>query len=41
MLTAFDILKAKNWELMQELQEPSRISGTSMLRFMSERMPGK
>ncbi|HEY1464118.1 MAG TPA: chloride channel protein, partial [Terriglobales bacterium] len=41
MLTAFDILKTKNWELMQELQEPSRISGTSMLRFMSERMPGK
>ena len=24
MLTAFDILKTKNWELMQELQEPSR-----------------
>ena len=41
MLNAFDILKTKNWELMQELQEPSRISGTSMLRFMSERVSGK
>lgn len=33
MLTAFDILKTKNWELMQETPEPSRISGTSLLRF--------
>jgi chloride channel protein, CIC family len=41
VLTAFDILKTKNWELMQELQEPSRISGTSLLRFMSERVTGK
>ncbi|MGH9567623.1 MAG: CBS domain-containing protein, partial [Candidatus Angelobacter sp.] len=41
ILTAFDILKTKNWELMQELQEPSRISGTSLLRFMTDRMPGK
>jgi H+/Cl- antiporter ClcA len=41
MLTAFDILKTKNWELMQELQEPSRISGTSLLRFVTDRVPGK
>lgn len=33
MLTAFDILKTKNWELMQEMSEPSRLSGTSLLRF--------
>jgi chloride channel protein, CIC family len=33
MLTAFDILKTKNWELMQELPEPSRISSSSLLRF--------
>jgi chloride channel protein, CIC family len=41
MLTAFDILKTKNWELMQELQEPSRISGTSLLRFVADRVPGR
>lgn len=35
MLTAFDILKAKNWELLQEMREPSRISATSLLRFGS------
>ena len=35
MLTAFDILKAKNWELMQEMQEPSRLSAMSLLRFGS------
>jgi CIC family chloride channel protein len=35
MLTAFDILKAKNWELMQETSEPSRLSPTSLLRFGS------
>jgi hypothetical protein len=39
MLTAFDILKAKNWELMQEMREPSRLSPTSLLRFGS-RMAG-
>ena len=33
MLTAFDILKAKNWELMQEMREPSRFSTMSLLRF--------
>jgi CIC family chloride channel protein len=33
MLTAFDVLKAKNWELMQERPEPSRLAGTSLLRF--------
>jgi len=36
MLTAFDILKTKNWELMQEMLEPSRLSGTSLLRFGSQ-----
>ncbi len=35
MLTAFDILKAKNWELMQEMREPSRLSPMSLLRFGS------
>ena len=35
MLTAFDILKAKNWELMQETSEPSRLSPSSLLRFGS------
>ena len=33
MLTAFDILKARNWQVMQEMSEPSRFSGTSLLRF--------
>jgi hypothetical protein len=33
MLTAFDILKAKNPELMQEMSEPSRLSPMSLLRF--------
>ena len=33
MLTAFDILKTRNWEVMQEMSEPSRLSGTSLLRF--------
>jgi hypothetical protein len=35
MLTAFDVLKAKNWELMQEMPEPSRLSAMSLLRFGS------
>jgi hypothetical protein len=35
MLTDFDILKAKNWELMQEMPEPSRLSPMSLLRFGS------
>jgi hypothetical protein len=33
LLTAFDILKSKNWELAQEMPEPSRLSGMSLLRF--------
>ena len=33
MLTAFDILKTRNWQVMQEMSEPSRLSGTSLLRF--------
>jgi CBS domain-containing protein len=33
MLTAFDVLKAKNWEIMQEMPEPSRLAGRSLLRF--------
>jgi CIC family chloride channel protein len=33
LLTAFDILKTKNWELAQEMPEPSRLSGMSLLRF--------
>ncbi|MGA8493622.1 MAG: chloride channel protein [Terriglobales bacterium] len=35
MLTALDILKTKNWELMQEMTEPGRFSGTSLMRFGS------
>jgi len=37
MLTAFDVLKAKNWEIMQENPEPSRLSGVSLLRFSGQR----
>jgi hypothetical protein len=33
MLTAFDILKTKNLELMQQMPEPSRIPRMSLLRF--------
>ncbi len=40
MLTAFDVLKAKNWELMQEMPEPSRLAGTSLLRFGNSNGPG-
>lgn len=36
MLTAFDVLKAKNWELMQETAEPGRL-GDSWLRFRGSR----
>jgi chloride channel protein, CIC family len=39
VITAFDILKAKNWELIQETSEPSRISPTSLLRFGSRTAP--
>lgn len=41
MLTAFDILKAKNWELTQEMQEPSRLSPMSLLRFGSRSRTGQ
>ncbi len=34
-LSALDILKAKNWELMQEMPEPRVFSGASLLRFVS------
>ena len=37
MITAFDILKTKNWELMQESREPGRLSAMSLLRFGSQR----
>ncbi|MGC2182609.1 MAG: chloride channel protein [Terriglobales bacterium] len=33
ILTAFDILKTKNWQIVQEMSEPSRFSGASLLRF--------
>lgn len=33
VLSALDILKSKNWELMQEMPEPGRFSGTSLLRY--------
>jgi CBS domain-containing protein len=36
MVTAFDVLKAKNWELMQETSEPGRL-GDSWLRFRGNR----
>ena len=39
MLTAFDVLKAKNWEMMEEMPEPSRLSGRSLLRFGSRNEP--
>jgi hypothetical protein len=35
MLTAFDVLKAKNWELMQEAAEPGSFPRISLLRFGS------
>lgn len=41
MLTAFDVLKAKNWEMAQEMLEPSRLSGRSLLRFGSQNGRGK
>ncbi|HEX6896205.1 MAG TPA: chloride channel protein [Terriglobales bacterium] len=34
IVTPFDVLKAKNWELMQETSEPGRLSD-SLLRFRS------
>ena len=34
IITPFDVLKAKNWELMQETSEPGRLSD-SLLRFRS------
>jgi CBS domain-containing protein len=34
IITPFDVLKAKNWELMQETAEPGRLSD-SLLRFRS------
>ena len=37
MLTAFDVLKAKNWEIMQENPEPSMLSGLSLLRFAGQK----
>ncbi len=37
MITAFDILKTKNWELMQESREPGRLSAMSLLRFGPQR----
>ena len=40
MLSAFDILKAKNWELMQEMPEPSWLSAMSLLRFGSRAAVG-
>jgi H+/Cl- antiporter ClcA len=39
MVTAFDVLKAKNWELMQETAEPSRL-GDSLLRFRGTQSNG-
>jgi len=38
MVTPFDVLKAKNWELMQETAEPGRLSD-SLLRFRSTEAP--
>lgn len=40
MLTAFDILKAKDWELMQEMTEPSHLVITSFFRFGSRPTAG-
>jgi CIC family chloride channel protein len=40
MLTAFDILKAKDWELMQEMTEPSHLVLTSIFRFGSRQAEG-
>ncbi len=33
MLTAFDLLKAKGWENLQEMPEPSKLWGLGMARF--------
>ena len=41
MLTAFDVLKAKNWELMQETTEPSHLGGSFLLRFAGSGGRGK
>ena len=36
MLTAFDLLKAKGWENMQEMPEPSKLWGLGMARFREQ-----
>jgi CBS domain-containing protein len=33
ILTAFDLLKAKDWEQMQEMPEPGRLWGLALARF--------
>jgi len=33
ILTAFDLLKAKDWEHMQEMPEPGRLWGLALARF--------
>lgn len=35
MITAYDLLKAKRWENLQEMQEPGKMSVFSLLRFRS------
>jgi H+/Cl- antiporter ClcA len=36
IITAFDLLKAKGWENMQEMPEPSKLWGLSMARFRAK-----
>ena len=37
ILTAFDLLKAKGWENMQEMPEPSKLWGLGMARFREQK----
>jgi hypothetical protein len=40
MLTAFDLLKAKHWENMQEMEEPGMLGNLSLARFLAQQESG-
>jgi chloride channel protein, CIC family len=40
IITAFDLLKAKGWENMQEMPEPGKLWGLSMARFRTQEKNG-
>ncbi len=40
MVTAFDVLKSKNWEIAQEMPEPGRLWGLAMARFNTRKSHG-